>query len=65
MSPLWWDFTVTHVTGKNLTEVVGATGFEPATPCAQGGFSHLLRLLQEVGRNGLLMNELPAAFRYL
>ena len=27
---------VTHVSGIDLRKVVGATGFEPATPCAQG-----------------------------
>src|SRR5690349_14971184 len=37
MSP---EGTVTHVTGIGARRVVGATGFEPATPCAQGEGTH-------------------------
>ena len=35
--------SVTHVTGKDTRKVVGATGFEPATPCAQGRCATRLR----------------------
>ena len=40
MSP---EETVTHVTGIDPRKVVGATGFEPATPCAQGRCATRLR----------------------
>jgi hypothetical protein len=30
---------------RTLILLVGATGFEPATPCAQGRFKHLLKLI--------------------
>ena len=33
----------TYVTGIDLWKVVGATGFEPATPCAQGRCATRLR----------------------
>jgi hypothetical protein len=34
---------VTYVTGMDLRKMVGATGFEPATPCAQGRCATRLR----------------------
>jgi hypothetical protein len=47
-------------TGKDRGEVVGATGFEPATPCAQGRCATRLRyapteaiLRQTIGPSGL------------
>jgi hypothetical protein len=44
----------------DLWKVVGATGFEPATPCAQGGFKVLLKLVAGGCRQAIAVESFAA-----
>ena len=54
MSP---EHSVTYVSGPDLEKLVGAIGFEPTTPCAQGRCATRLRYAPTKEKPFLILTE--------